>query len=183
MRDALRNLTEDDYWLYGPGTHEFDHVVELVQKYSEYADACIDRMTLNDAVSPEFADAQVEASSDLRYYNHFEKGLLWSFALWRLQGMFEAVLVSRYLPAKPTKRLSGLRAKLEAVAAAGYRTSKVELDELEAWGRLRNTLSHAPPEHFHPVAVDRQDIDDYVALLKRVCESWNAQRPRSPDAA
>lgn len=183
MRDALRNLTEDGYWVYGPSIYEFDRVIELTQKYSDYADACIDRMTSDAIVPAEFADAHAEVSSDLHYYNHIEKGLLWSFALWRLQGMFEAVLVFHYLPAKPTKPLLGLRAKLQAVVAAGYRTSETDVAELEAWGNLRNLLSHAPPEHFHPVAVDRQDIEEYVSLLKRVCENWSAQRPESPNAA
>ncbi len=140
-------------------------------------------MTSNATVPPEFADAHAEVSSDLRYYNFSEKGLLWSFALWRLQGMFEAVLVAQYLPATPPKPLFGLRAKLQAAAAAGYCTSEADVAELQAWADLRNLLSHSPPEHFHPVAIDRQDVEEYVSLLKRVCESWNAQRPETPNAA
>lgn len=183
MRDALRTLTEEQYWLYGPSVDEFDEVVALIQKYSGYADSCIENMTSDAKVPAEFADVHAEASSDLRYYNHIEKGLLWSFALWRLQGMFEALLLNHYLPNKPPKPLIGLRAKLQAVAAAGYRTDDTDLAELKAWGDLRNLLSHAPPEHFHPVAIDREDVDEYVSLVKRVCNAWSAQRPDAPNAA
>lgn len=182
MRDTLRKLTENDYWLYGPDVYEFDEVVGLIQKYSDYADACVEQMISGADVSPEFADAHVEVSADLRYYSHIEKGLLWSFALWRLQGMFEAVLVTRYLAEKPAKPLLGLRAKLRAVAAEGFRTSEADAAELLAWANLRNLLSHSPPEHFHPVAVDREDVEEYMALLKRVCASWDTQRPEVPDA-
>jgi hypothetical protein len=133
-------------------------------------------------VSPEFADAHVEVSADLRYYNHIEKGLLWSFALWRLQGMFEAVLVAHYLAEKQPKPLLGLKAKLQGVAAGGFRTPEADVAELLAWANLRNLLSHSPPEHFRPVAVDREDVEEYVALLKRVCASWETQRPEVPNA-
>ncbi|HIE1099161.1 MULTISPECIES: hypothetical protein [Stenotrophomonas] len=176
MRDALRVLTEDDYWLYGPNVHEFDEVVGLIQKYSDYADACVEQMLSGADVPPEFADAHVEVSSDLHYYNHLEKDLLWSFALWRLQGMFEAIMVVRYLSKKPGKPLFGLKAKLEAMAAEEYLTAEADVAELLAWANLRNLLSHSPPEHFHPVAVDRQDVEEYVTLLKRVCANWGSQR-------
>jgi hypothetical protein len=178
MRDALRQLSDGEYWVYGPSTHEFDNVVGLVQKYSDYADTCIKGSAeSDDDVPEEFADADAEVSADLGYYNYIEKGLLWSFALWRIQGMFEALLVTHYLPSKPAKPLIGLRSKLEAVSAAGYSTATEHESELVAWGNLRNLLSHSPPEHYCPIAVDREDIEEYVSLLKAVCASWTEQRP------
>jgi len=176
MRDALRKLSDGEYWVYGPSTYEFDHVIDLVQKYSDYADTCIENMTKADGVPEEFADAHAESSSDLRYYNYIEKGLLWSFALWRIQGMFEALLVSHYLPNKPDKPLIGLRSKLQAMSSAGYATAAELEPELVAWGNLRNLLSHSPPEHYRPIAVDREDIEEYVSLLKNVCALWSEQR-------
>jgi len=176
MRKALRQLNDGEYWVYGPRIHEFDSVVELIQKYLDYADSCIDQMTSDDAVPKEFEEAHMEVSSDLHYYNHIEKGLLWSFALWRLQGMFEALLVSYYLPTKPDKPLIGFRSKLTAITAAGYITTAEHEAELVEWGNLRNLLSHMPPEHYHPIAVDREDIDEYVGILKTVCKSWDKQR-------
>lgn len=178
MREALRQLNDGEYWVYGPSVYEFDNVVELVQKYSEYADACIERMVSGSEVPPEFEEAHAEVSSDLRCYNFIEKGLLWSFALWRIQGMFEALMVSHYLPRKPPKALIGLRSKLTAIEAAGYTLSSEQDAELISWGTLRNLLSHMPPEHHRPIAVDRQDIEEYVALLKAVCTLWSEQRPR-----
>ena len=177
MRDALRKLSDGEYRLYGPSTHEFDNVIELVQKYSDYADTCIEKMTESDTVPKEFADAHAEVSSDLRYYNYIEKGLLWSFALWRTQGMFEALLVSHYLPRKPDKPLIGLRSRLQAMSSAGYETAVEHESELIAWGNLRNLLSHSPPEHYRPIAVDREDIEEYVSLLKTICAFWSKQRP------
>lgn len=178
MREALRQLTDGEYWVYGPSIYEFDNVIELVQKYSEYADACIERMTSKSEVPPEFEDAHAEVSSDLRYYNFIEKGLLWSFALWRIQGIFEALMVSHYLPHKPVKPLVGLRSKLTAIEAVGYTLSPEQNAELMSWGTLRNLLSHMPPEHHRPIAVDRLDIEEYVTLLKAVCVLWNEQRPQ-----
>lgn len=177
MRDELRNLVEEDYWLYGPSANEFCDVVELIQKYSDYADACVEQMISGADVSPEFAEAHVEVSGDVRYYNYIEKGLLWSFALWRLQGMFEAVLVVRYLPEKPKRPLFGLKAKMDAVSHAGFKTSTADYEDLIAWSKLRNLLSHSPPEHYRPLAVNRADIEEYIRLLKRICASWDDQRP------
>ncbi len=120
MREALRNIEDGEYWVYGPTVGELDRVLQLVQKYSDYADACVERLADGTEVPAEYADAHAEVSSDLRYYNYLEKGLLWSFALWRLQGIFEAMLVSTFVPTKPEKPLVGLRSKLDAVGAAGY---------------------------------------------------------------
>lgn len=176
MREALRQLRDGEYWTYGPSTQEFDQVVELVQKYSDYADACVEQMTSDVPVSDEFSDAHAEVSSDLKYYNYIEKGLLWSFALWRIQGMFEALLVSHFLPSKLKRRLIGLGSKLQAISGAGYETDPDHKKELLDWGELRNLLSHMPPEHYSPIAVDREDIEEYVALLKTVCHWWTKQR-------
>lgn len=176
MREALRQLSDGDYWVSGPSIHEFSHVVALIQKYSDYADECIERMTCDKNVPEEFADAHDEAISDLRYYNYIEKGLLWSFALWRIQGMFEALMVTHYLPSRPTRSLIGLRSKLTALTAAGYVTLPEHKAELESWSTLRNLLSHMPPEHYRPVAVDRQDIEEYVELLNEICSRWSEQR-------
>jgi hypothetical protein len=178
MRDALKQISNGEYWVCGPSTQEFDHVVDLVQRYSDYADQCTNQIIRGVEVPKEFEDAHAEASSDLRHYNHIEKGLLWSFALWRIQSMFEALLISHYLPAKPTKPLIGLHSKLSAITAAGYQIETTHLEELKSWGSLRNTLSHMPPEHFRPISIDREDVEDFVSLLKDVCLSWSKQRPQ-----
>lgn len=176
MREELRKLGDGDYWVYGPSIREFDDVVELVQKYSDYADTCTEQLASATSVPDEFADAHAEVGSDLRYYNYVEKGLLWSFALWRIQGMFEALIVSHYLPPRPRKPLIGLRSKLKAVESAGYAISAEKKAELLDWGQLRNLLSHMPPEHYRPIAVDREDIEEYVSLLNSICASWTKHR-------
>lgn len=176
MREVLRKLKDGEYWIYGPSAHEFENVIEFIQRLSDYADECIDRMTSNEDVDPELTEAHEEVSSDLRYYNHIEKGLLWSFALWRLQGMLEATIVDHYLLNRPTKPLVGLRSKISALLADGYTISKKHDADLHAWANLRNLLSHMPPEHYRTVAIDRYDIDEYVALLKAVCAIWSVER-------
>jgi hypothetical protein len=175
MRDALLNLKENDYWLYGPSVFEFDYVTRLIQKFSDYADEFVARTADDISAPPEFAQPHLEASSDLRYYSFLEKGLLWSFALWRLQGMFEALILHHYLPSRPKQHLIGFWTKLRALKEAGYRLDAKDEKELMDWARLRNLLSHAPPEHFHPIAIDRLDVEEYVALLKKVCAQWDSQ--------
>jgi len=176
MRQALCNLKDGDYWVYGPAEYEFEFVVELMQKYSEYADSVVSSQVAELPTEGEFADATNEISSDLAYYSHIEKGLLWSFALWRIQGIFEALIVWRYLPSRPAKPLVGLQSKLQALLRHGYTLSPAHRSDLEAWANLRNLLSHAPPEHFSPIAVDREDIEEYVSLLRAVCSQWSKER-------
>lgn len=126
--------------------------VEFIQRYSDYADDCTGRITSDVTVPPEFEDAHAEVCPGLRYHNRIEKGLLWSFALRHLQENLEAVLVFDFLPVTPTKPSFGLCAKLRTVAA-GRQIDENDAAELGALGNLRNLLSHAPPEQFHPVAV------------------------------
>jgi len=177
MRKELRNLVDGEYWVYGPAVHEFHLVINLIQKYSDYADESVSRNVAELYQDPEHEDAANEVSSDLAYYNHIEKGLLWSFALWRIQGMFEALLINGFLPKKPTKSLVGFKSKVHAIAEAGYMLPEELLSELSQWATLRNLLSHAPPEHFRPIAVDRQDVEEYVQLLETVCALLEQQKP------
>lgn len=176
MRKALLDLRDGDYWVYGPAEHEFEFVIDLIQRHSDYGDSFVSAQVAQLPTEGEFVDAANEVSSDLAYYNHIEKGLLWSFALWRIQGIFEALIVWRYLPTKPVKPLIGLRSKLQALLEHGYTLSTELRGELEAWANLRNLLSHAPPEHFSPIAVDRQDLEEYVSLLREVCAHWGQER-------
>lgn len=39
VRQALRDLKDGDYWVYGPAEHEFEFVIELIQRYSDHADS------------------------------------------------------------------------------------------------------------------------------------------------
>ncbi len=90
--------------------------------------------------------------------------------------MLEATIVDHYLLNRPTKPLVGLRSKISALLADGYTISKKHDADLHAWANLRNLLSHMPPEHYRTVAIDRYDIDEYVALLKAVCAIWSVER-------
>ncbi len=177
MRKELRDLVDCEYWIYGPAVHEFHFVIELIQKYSDYADESVSRTVEALYQDPAHEDAANEVSSDLAYYNHIEKGLLWSFALWRIQGLFEALLVDGFLPNKPAKPLVGFKSKILAISNAGYSLPEELHAELSQWATLRNLLSHAPPEHFRPIAVDRQDVEEYIQLLEKVCALLEQQKP------
>lgn len=177
MREELSNIIDGEYWVYGPSTYEFHFVINFIQKCSDYADESVSLAVKQMYENPEYEDAAHEGSSDLAYYNYIEKGLLWSFALWRIQGLFEAKLVNSFLVNQPAKPLVGFKSKILAVIETGYALPEHLVSELSQWAKLRNLLSHAPPEHFSPIAIHRQDVEEYVSLLERVCALLDEQKP------
>lgn len=112
------------------------------------------------------------------YYAAVEADYLWHFCLWRLQAVFEGLIVYTFLTEPARSGLTGLRKKLHAVRSAGYSLSDEEYDELISWGRVRNALSHAPPEQYRPGLLGREDIQEYQDLVTRLCETWQVERER-----
>ncbi len=176
MRPELREIQDGEYWIYGPSIDEIWQVIELVQKYPDYADTCVENMTSSANVPTRFKEAHEEVAADLRYYNYTEKGLLWSFGLWRMQGLFEALMLYRFLPPAGRGRLVGLSAKLAALKGAGYEIDHDQELELTAWAKLRNQLSHVPPEQHRGIALDREDLEEYFTLLKGILLKWEHHR-------
>ena len=171
MRDALRQLSPEKYWVYGPTVSEFSAVVEFVQRQCDNNLHATEALVAQHRTAEDPTGASSEAADDLLYYAYLEREMLWSFALWRLQGMFEALIVKEYGRSTTRRSLLGLKAKLEAVRSSGFTIDAAAEVELLGWARLRNLLSHTPAEHYRPISLDRQDIEEYRQLLESVCSS------------
>ena len=174
MRDYLKNLTEKDYWVYGISEHDFDHVVELVremidarsEQYERYAKQVREK-------DPDVAD---ELLDDVEYYRFTDNQYLWQFALLRLQGLIEAVITYQLIKKEKMIQLPGLKSKLTVLKKQGYSVSNEEFEELLLWAKLRNAISHAPPEQFRPVFITEQDIVEYSVFLKNLCVRWLSEK-------
>jgi len=66
--------------------------------------------------------------------------------------------------------------KLARVGESGYTISSDETNELIQWNKLRNMLTHVPPEDYHPVAIDGLDAKEYSDLLTTISRRWEGQR-------
>ena len=172
MRDELKKLTEKDYWVYGLSQDDFDYTIRiattLIQNNQIGLQAEIEKAKID------YPDKNIwcEIQSDLANYEWVKEQYLWQFCLWRLQGIFESLIVYSFLPEPPSERLIGMKVKLRAAREAGFQLEPEEYEELLLWAELRNAISHAPPEQYRPAPITREDIDEYVSLLKSICERW-----------
>lgn len=160
MRDELKKLTEKDYWVYGLSQDDFDYTVRisttLIQNNQKELQAEIEKVKFD---YPE-EDIWCEIQSDLAHYAWVDEQYLWQFCLWRLQGIFEGLIVHSFLPEPPRKKLIGMKAKLRAAKEVGFHLEPEENEELLLWVELRNAISHAPPEQYRPAPITREDIDE-----------------------
>jgi hypothetical protein len=169
MRKELQQL---DYYVYGLSENDIDYILELVQRVR---DAHIGRT--QDRIAPFRDDPEaIEAIDDEAYYTYLDTVFLWEYALWRLQGVFEGLITTVFLPQGPRKHLPGLRAKLEAMRKAGYSVSDARFTALLEWATLRNALSHSPPEQYRPMWIEEQDLLEYASLLREVCRHWRNEK-------
>lgn len=168
MRDRLKEINEEDYWVYGLSERDFDHVYDLVKKFISLSQAEVARESAEAVKKYPDPDINCEIISDVAHYAWCEEQYLWEFCLWRLQGIFEGLLVNNYIDKDKYKNLVGLNAKIEAAKDCGFKISDDDIEELKNWGRLRNALSHAPPEQFRPVPLEEGDIIEYMELVKRI---------------
>ena len=89
--------------------------------------------------------------------------------------MFEGIIKYTFLPAEKRQGLSGLQRKLQAMRQIGYTLSQSDFDELILWGRVRNALSHAPPEEYRPGPLAEADVWEYKALVEHLCSVWRTE--------
>jgi len=175
MRDRLKGLTEKDYWVYGITESDFDHSINLVR---EMIDARTEQYEREAAkVRKEQPDVADEILDDVAYYKFTDDQYLWQFALWRLQGLIEAVIAHQLIENDGSKKLFGLKAKLEALEKHGYTVSQEEIVELVLWGDLRNAISHAPPEQYRPTPLSEDDIVEYYEFVKSLYLRWQSEKP------
>ena len=171
MRSALKSF---DWHLYGLSTEDFDYTVNIVKRIIKSRGEAVER-DLSD-LEQDPADAAKEILSDVKYYTWIENQYFWHFCLWRLQGILEGLITTVFLDPQAATNLFGLKAKLDAMITAGYTISSEVYDELLEWSKLRNALSHCPPEQFHPVALDDEDINEYLGIVKPLVSGWQSDR-------
>ena len=173
MRDSLKNLSESDYWVYGIRKEEFDHALQLVR---DLIQARVEQYQKEAGkVREEHPDTADDILDDVAYYNYTDNQYLWHFALWRLQGLLEAVIVHQ-LVENIERKLFGLKTKIEALEKNGFTISSSEKEELMLWANLRNAFSHAPPEQYRPTGLNEDDIVEYQSLAKNLYQRWMKEK-------
>lgn len=174
MRERLKGLTEKDYWVYGINETDFDHAIDLVK---DMIQARIEQYQKEAAkIRKEQPDVADEILDDVAYYNFIDNQYLWQFALWRLQGLIEAVITHQLIDINGSKKLFGLKSKLEALKSNGYDINQDEINELILWANLRNAISHAPPEQYRPTPLNEEDIIEYHSFIKSLYLRWQSEK-------
>ena len=117
MRDILRNLNESDYWGYGITEQDFDHVVTLVREM-------IAAVPNNSRVMPEkfVPSSQIVQTTFLTTPHTIGTSTInicGNLRCGGLQGLIEAVITHQLLESENSKKLFGLKAKLEALQEPG----------------------------------------------------------------
>ncbi|MEQ8964695.1 MAG: hypothetical protein RID91_02625 [Azospirillaceae bacterium] len=166
MRSDLANY---DWHIYGLRPEDLEYTVSLVKDIISVREGNIaQKWEKARKESPDIADDMMD---DVAYYDWVENQFLWTFCIWRLQGIFEGIITSRLVPNKTG--LVGLRQKLEAAEQAGYQLDPKVRNELLNWAKLRNALSHCPPEMFRPAPIQEADVVEYKELLLAVLAEWD----------
>jgi len=175
MRNLLKEITEKDYWCYGVNESDFDYTFDLVEKFLSLSKREVEREA--EEAKRKYPNPEIhgEIISDVAHYAWCEEQYLWQFCLWRIQGIFEALIMNTFISEELKRSLIGLRAKLEAVKNSGLRLEQKHYEELLSWGKVRNALSHAPPEQYRPGPLKKSDIQEYISLVKLVCAHWREQ--------
>jgi len=171
MRPALKNF---NWHVYGLASSDFDYTVDIVKRIIRLRGQSVER-EVSDLKRDE-SDAAKEVLSDVLYYTWIEDLYFWHFCLWRLQGILEGLISTVFLDPSKTGDLTGLKSRLDAMLKSGYNISPEVYAELLEWSKLRNALSHRPPEQFRPVALDEQDINEYLSIVKPLVASWESHR-------
>lgn len=172
MRKQLQGLTEKDYWVYGIQDTDFDYTLTLIK---DMLDARKEQY-LEEETRIRKSNSDSEILSDISYYKYIGNQYLWQFALWRLQGLIEAVISYQLLEIRGSEKLFGLKSKLLALKENGYSIKKEEVDELMLWANLRNAISHAPPEQYNPTSLGEEDIIEYSNFLKTLYLRWKKEK-------
>lgn len=179
MRDELKHF---DWHVYGLQIGDFSATLGLVEEIISSRDDQLQRQISETVVYDEKGeklnndhDGVNEVLDDLRYYKWIDDFFIYHFGLWRLQGIFEGMLRQEFFP---DKELNGLKKKLDTVIGMGYSIDNKDYLEILEWGRLRNALSHFPPEKYRAVGLTRDDLCDYRSLVERTIKDLVGQREK-----
>ena len=177
MRQELKDI---NWHIYGLSPQEFEYTLTLVKEFQEARVLQIKEKIKNTHITdqdgntiPIDSEDAFEALDDIHYYHYIDSITVFQFGLWRLQGIFEGILRQEFFP---NQEISGLKKKLDTVRSQGLNISNEDYDELISWARLRNALSHFPPEKFRPIGLDDTDILEYKNLVDRVTEDLIKQK-------
>lgn len=170
MRKELQNF---DWHTYGLSLSDFDNTFKVVQDIvgdrKQQLEQKIQQLEVYDGdgklIDKSTGEAD-EAIDDVAYYNHIENLYLWHFGLWRLQGVFEGILKQEFFPHERLQ--GGLKAKLGFIRKRGLKIEDSDYKEVLDWAKLRNALSHHPPEQYSPCWLEEDDLKAYKELTKRV---------------
>lgn len=181
MRERLKEFLENEHWVYGLNVSDFFYTMRLAK---EFAKAKLELLRqYAGRVREENPDSADDILDDISYYTHTDIEYVWHFCLWRLQAIFEGIMVYKILRTEEAEQLVGLRSKLEAIRHAGFTLEDADFNELVDWAKLRNILSHAPPEQYRPGPLQEADVIEYKELVERLSQLWLGQiRTESPEA-
>ena len=173
MRRELINKLDSIQWTYGLSISDLDYTINLTNRF---VDSRLNELSKfiekSRQENPESADDIID---DIAYYTHVDIDYIWQFCLWRLQAILEGMIVYRYLELENSNGLMGLKSKLKALKEFGFSVSLQTSNELLLWAKLRNVLSHAPPEQFRPGPLNKEDVYSYFNLVKEFLENLESQ--------
>jgi hypothetical protein len=176
MKEELKNIAENDYWVYGLNETDFEYTLEIARGFIACRANELEEQKRKVIMQYTEEQTQCEVISDIAHYTWVETQYLWQFCLWRLQGILEGLIIHTFLPVKPSQQMFGLKCKLDALRASGYTISDEEYSELIQWANLRNALSHSPPEQYRPGPLREPDVLEYKAFLEMLCRRWRAEQ-------
>ena len=157
MREELKNT---DWHTYGLSISDYDYTKRLINELIE------DRNKQIKIKGKELEAQKIdsEAISDLNYYAYIDNLFIWHFGIWRLQGIFEGILKQEYFP---EKNMLGLKSKLDYARKVSNKINQENYNELLEWGKLRNALSHFPPEQYRPSLIQESDFNESDNCIDR----------------
>ncbi|OBX22022.1 MULTISPECIES: hypothetical protein [Bizionia] len=158
MREELKNT---NWHIYGLSITDYDYTKRLINEIIKDRNKQIEIK----AKELEIQKIDSEAIADLNYYAYVDNLFIWHFGIWRLQGIFEGILKQEFFP---NKNMHGLKSKLDYTRKVSRKIKPEDYNELLEWGKIRNALSHFPPEQYRPSLIQESDFNEYLELLKRV---------------
>ena len=171
MRKELKNF---EWHVYGLSKNDFEETIRIVKSFikarKEELKQESERVRKRDPICAD------DILDDIFYYAGIDMQFLWQFCLWRLQSIFEGIITTIILSEDEAKGLGGLKNKLDKLRNRGYKINQEKYNEILEWGRLRNALSHCPPEHYRPAWLEESDIEEYLELVKFVIKDLNIQK-------
>ena len=174
MRKELKNLSTKDYYIDGISEDDFFHIIDLVDRIIEVRAEAYRQY--EDRVEKEQPEVAAEIIGDILYHAWRDDSHLWDLALLRIQGLFESIITHKLIK-KQTSNLPGLKAKLTALRNQGYTISNHEFNELIEWGKIRNIITHTPPEPYTVSSpIIRSDLVELSTFLRKLCIRWFTEK-------